>query len=91
MWVRWPTYEGLEELRPPSSILDGKRMSVGLEHYLVVSVLLFCLGLLGDVYLMLPVDLFIPGLAAFLVGHLAYIADFHAALGWRLVCPNDQQ
>jgi len=43
-----------------------------------------CLGLLGDVYLMLPVDLFVPGLAAFLLGHLAYIADFHATLGWRL-------
>jgi len=44
-----------------------------------------CLGLLGDIYLMLPVDLFIAGLGAFLVGHLAYIADFHAALGWRLI------
>ena len=44
-----------------------------------------CLGLLGDVYLMLPADLFIPGLGAFLVGHLAYIADFHAATGWRLL------
>jgi uncharacterized membrane protein YhhN len=44
-----------------------------------------CLGLLGDVYLMLPVDLFLPGLGAFLVGHLAYIADFDASVGWRLV------
>jgi NADH-quinone oxidoreductase subunit K len=30
-----------------SSILTGKRMNVGLEHYLVVSALLFALGLLG--------------------------------------------
>jgi uncharacterized membrane protein YhhN len=44
-----------------------------------------CFGLLGDVYLMLPVDLFVPGLAAFLVGHLAYIAAFDATLGWRLL------
>lgn len=32
---------------PPSSILVGKPMNVGLEHYLVVSMLLFSLGLLG--------------------------------------------
>ncbi len=31
-------------------------------------------SLLGDVLLMLPRDLFVPGLAAFLVGHLCYIA-----------------
>jgi alkenylglycerophosphocholine/alkenylglycerophosphoethanolamine hydrolase len=44
-----------------------------------------CFGLLGDVYLMLPVDLFVAGLAAFLIGHLAYIAVFEAPLGWRLL------
>lgn len=44
-----------------------------------------CLGLLGDIYLMLPVDLFAAGLGAFLVGHLAYIADFHATTGARLL------
>jgi len=43
-----------------------------------------CLGLLGDVYLMLPVDLFMAGLAAFLVGHLAYIGLFDASTSWRL-------
>lgn len=42
-------------------------------------------SLLGDVYLMLPGNLFVAGLAAFLVGHLAYIDAFHAPLGWRLV------
>ena len=35
-------------------------------------------SLLGDVYLMLPADLFLPGLLAFLIGHLAYIAAFDA-------------
>ena len=34
------------------------------------------LSLLGDVYLMLPGDLFVAGLAAFLLAHVAYIADF---------------
>ena len=40
-------------------------------------------SLLGDVYLMLPANLFVAGLAAFLVGHLAYIDAFHAAFTWR--------
>ncbi|HXA41757.1 MAG TPA: lysoplasmalogenase [Candidatus Solibacter sp.] len=37
------------------------------------------LGLAGDVLLMLPSDRFLAGLAAFLVGHLAYIAGFWTA------------
>lgn len=36
------------------------------------------LSLLGDVYLMLPDELFPAGLAAFLLAHLAYVADFDA-------------
>jgi len=36
------------------------------------------LSLLGDVYLMLPADLFLPGLLAFLFAHVAYIAAFDA-------------
>jgi uncharacterized membrane protein YhhN len=31
------------------------------------------LSLAGDVFLMLPRDLFVPGLASFLLGHVAYI------------------
>jgi uncharacterized membrane protein YhhN len=34
------------------------------------------LSLIGDVLLMLPLDLFVPGLIAFLVAHLAYIIAF---------------
>ncbi|MDQ1385810.1 MAG: hypothetical protein QOG65_3189 [Actinomycetota bacterium] len=33
-------------------------------------------SLAGDVFLMVPGDLFVPGLAAFLVGHLAYLVGF---------------
>lgn len=33
-------------------------------------------GLAGDVFLMLPSDRFVAGLAAFLVGHLLYVAGF---------------
>ena len=32
--------------------------------------------LVGDVLLMLPRDLFVPGLVAFLVGHVLYIVGF---------------
>lgn len=42
-------------------------------------------SLLGDVYLMLPGNFFTAGLAAFLVAHLAYIADFDAGFGLRLL------
>jgi NADH-quinone oxidoreductase subunit K len=45
---RWRrTHAVFAILYPLSSILGGKRMNVGLEHYLVVSALLFALGLLG--------------------------------------------
>jgi uncharacterized membrane protein YhhN len=36
------------------------------------------LSLLGDVFLMLPRDAFIPGLASFLLAHVAYIGGFWA-------------
>jgi uncharacterized membrane protein YhhN len=35
-------------------------------------------SLAGDVFLMLPRDLFVPGLASFLVAHLAYVAGLWA-------------
>ena len=43
------------------------------------------LSLLGDVLLMVPGDLFVAGLLAFLLAHLAYIASFHAALSARVL------
>ena len=39
-----------------------------------VAALVFSLA--GDVLLMLPQDLFVPGLSAFLVGHLCYVVGF---------------
>lgn len=35
------------------------------------------LSLVGDVFLMLPQDLFVFGLAAFLLGHIAYVVGMH--------------
>jgi len=43
------------------------------------------LSLLGDVYLLLPDELFSAGLAVFLFAHLAYVADFHATVLARAV------
>ena len=37
------------------------------------------LGLAGDVFLMLPERFLIPGIAAFLLGHLAYVVGFRFA------------
>lgn len=41
-----------------------------------VAALVFCLG--GDVFLMLPRDAFVAGLASFLVGHLCFLAGLFA-------------
>lgn len=41
------------------------------------------LSLVGDVLLMLPVDLFVPGLIAFLLAHLCYIVAFAAGSNGR--------
>ncbi len=38
-----------------------------------------CFSLAGDVFLMLPAERFIAGLASFLVGHLLYVAAFAEA------------
>ncbi len=41
------------------------------------------LSLVGDVFLMLPYDLFVPGLVAFLLAHICYITAFVAGSGFR--------
>ena len=43
------------------------------------------LSLLGDVYLMLPIDVFTAGLGAFLLAHVAYVIDFDVSIGSRLL------
>jgi uncharacterized membrane protein YhhN len=45
-------------------------------------------SLVGDVFLMLPDDLFIPGLASFLAAHLCYIAAFSARAGFQASWPG---
>ena len=50
------------------------------SRVLLLGALLFSLA--GDVFLMLPGDYFIPGLASFLVAHLFYIALFRQGQAW---------
>ena len=45
-----------------------------------VVALVLCLA--GDVFLMLPKDRFVAGLASFLLGHLAYVAGFGLGEAW---------
>lgn len=45
-----------------------------------------CLSLLGDVLLMLPQELFVPGLVAFLLAHVCYVIAFAPGSGgWTLL------
>ena len=52
----------------------------GLTHGLLLGAMVFSLA--GDVFLMLPGDTFIPGLASFLVAHIFYIALFKLDSPW---------
>jgi uncharacterized membrane protein YhhN len=84
-WVaRARTNAHLEYLCKPATLvaLIGTALSLTPAHdagarrsWFVVA--LVC-SLVGDVLLMLPKDLFVAGLAAFLVGHVCYVAGFWA-------------
>jgi uncharacterized membrane protein YhhN len=52
-------------------------------------VVALALSLLGDVFLMLPADLFVFGLGAFLLGHIAYTVglNLHTDGNWLLAIP----
>ncbi len=54
-------------------------LQIGREWLLVGALLA---SLAGDVFLMLPANWFIAGLASFLVAHLFYITLFRVGLGW---------
>lgn len=50
--------------------------------WLIVALLF---SLLGDVYLMLPANLFVAGMAAFFLAHGSYLGALDASGGWRIV------
>ncbi|MBI4515168.1 MAG: lysoplasmalogenase [Deltaproteobacteria bacterium] len=79
----------LEQLVKPAALaalLLYAGAGAGPSGWLIAALVL---SLLGDVYLMLPGDCFKAGLSAFLLAHVAYIADFEispaARIGWLIV------
>lgn len=68
----------LEYVAKPATLLAllGWAWSTGTASPWLLAALFF--SLLGDVFLMLPTDAFVPGLGSFLVGHLAYLGAFDA-------------
>ena len=75
----------LEYVAKPAALaaLVGYAASGAASAWLMVAL---SLSLAGDVFLMLPADLFLAGLGAFFLAHLAYVASFQASVGARLAC-----
>lgn len=62
-------------------------ISYGFDKSVVLIVAGLALSMLGDVFLMLPGDRFIPGLLSFLTAHLCYIAAFTSERGFGFTIP----
>jgi uncharacterized membrane protein YhhN len=85
-WVAvWRRDRRLEYFAKPAALIALLAYAAcsGRSSPWLVLALLFSLA--GDVFLMLPADLFLAGLGSFLVGHLAYIACFTAPTRARLI------
>ncbi len=74
-------YKPLEYVCKPLTmvLLAGTALALDVDDSAVRTwfVIALVLCLVGDVLLMLPKDLFVFGLAAFLLGHIAYIVGMH--------------
>ncbi len=89
-WAVQTGNERVEQFAKPGVMLAliGSAFASDLEGWplgWLVAALAF--GVLGDVLLLPRVDRFVPGLAAFLLGHLAYASlavDFGLASGWLI-------
>jgi len=72
----------IEYLAKPATlgalILAAVALDPDVDAMRVWFVIALALSLVGDVFLMLPGNLFVQGLGAFLLAHLAYIAGFAA-------------
>lgn len=74
----------LEYITKPAALASLIIYAATGDHSSAWLITALAFSLLGDVYLMLPVDVFAAGLGAFLIGHVAYVIDFEAALLPRL-------
>ena len=88
-WVavaRRPGSRALEYVCKPAALVALLLVAVALDpedggqRVWFVVALAWCLA--GDVFLMLPSDRFVPGLASFLVGHLAYVVGLGLHPDW---------
>ena len=79
-------WKGLEYVAKPGTTI----LLVGVAAMLIPEdetrrlwfLLALVLSLAGDVFLMLPRNLFVAGLASFLLGHVAYVAGFGLGEAW---------
>lgn len=80
-WSRWVDQRAVELVsKPLATVVAGVLCAVhGSGAAMVIAVIAFALCLAGDVALLPAVDQFLAGLAAFLLGHVAFIAAFVAA------------
>jgi uncharacterized membrane protein YhhN len=86
--VRRPGARALEYVCKPAALVALLLVAVALDPadeaqraWFAVA-LVWCLA--GDVFLMLPSDRFVPGLASFLLGHLAYVVGLSLDPDWPL-------
>lgn len=82
-----PTRTWVYILKPLTTLLIlvlavHRGVTYGFDRSVVLIVVGLALSMLGDVFLMLPGDRFIPGLLSFLTAHLCYIAAFTAGRGF---------
>jgi len=86
-WVavarRWKPLEYFAKPATLTALLVYAASGPGPSVWLLIAL---AFSLLGDVFLMLPADLFLAGLTAFLIAHVAYILDFHVSVTARAVC-----
>lgn len=86
-WSRWVGHRPTELWSKPLALIGLIGVAVALEPADPVVrawfVAALVLSLAGDVFLLGADRWFVPGLAAFLAGHLAYVGGFLAADTWR--------
>ena len=84
--IRRPGARALEYVCKPAALVALLLAAValdpadGAQRAWFVAALVWSLA--GDVFLMLPSDRFVPGLASFLVGHLAYVVGLSLDPHW---------
>lgn len=75
----------LEYLTKPAALVALTIWAATGDDVSIWLIAALALSLLGDVYLMLPTDVFTAGLGAFLLAHVAYVIELDVSLGSRLL------